>query len=70
MLSDLLAIFMSEASAARLLREVKTVAAIASRHIEAGSKVYTDNFPSYNVLQSMGYRHETINHSLNPSENS
>jgi transposase-like protein len=42
----------------------ETVAAIASRHIEAGSKVYTDNFPSYNVLQSIGYRHETVNHSL------
>jgi hypothetical protein len=36
-------------------RDVKggTVARIASRHIETGSKIYTDNFPSYNILQGM-----------------
>jgi transposase-like protein len=37
---------------------------IASRHIEAGSRIYTDSFPSYNVLQGMGYRHEYVNHSM------
>jgi transposase-like protein len=47
-------------------RDVKggTVARIASRHIETGSKIYTDNFPSYNILQNMGYRHEYVNHSM------
>jgi transposase-like protein len=47
-------------------RDVKgeTVAKIASRHIRAGSKIYTDNFPSYSILQGMGYRHEYVNHSL------
>jgi transposase-like protein len=42
----------------------ETVARIASRHIEAGSKVYTDNFPSYNVLQGIGYSHDYVKHSL------
>jgi len=42
----------------------ETVARIASRHIEAGSRIYTDSFPSYNVLQGMGYRHEYVNHSM------
>jgi transposase-like protein len=42
----------------------ETVARIASRHIEAGSRIYTDNFPSYSILQGMGYRHEYVNHSL------
>jgi hypothetical protein len=41
----------------------ETVARIASRHIEAGSKVYTDNFPSYNVLQGIGYSHDYVKHS-------
>jgi len=42
----------------------EAVARIASRHVKAGSKIYTDSFPSYNILQSIGYRHETVNHSL------
>jgi transposase-like protein len=42
----------------------ETVARIASRHIEAGSRIYTDNFPSYSILQNMGYRHEYVNHLL------
>jgi len=42
----------------------ETVARIASRHIEAGSRIYTDSLPSYSILQGMGYRHEAVNHSL------
>jgi transposase-like protein len=42
----------------------ETVARIASRHIESGSRIYTDNFPSYSILQNIGYRHEYVNHSL------
>jgi transposase-like protein len=42
----------------------ETVARIASRHVEKGSKIYTDSFPSYSILQGMGYRHEYVNHSL------
>jgi transposase-like protein len=42
----------------------ETVARIASRHIETGSRIYTDNFPSYSILQGMGYRHEYANNSL------
>jgi transposase len=26
--------------------------------------MYTDNFPSYSILQNMGYRHDYVNHSL------
>jgi transposase len=40
------------------------VARIASRHIGAGSRIYTDSFPSYSILQGMGYRHDYVNHSL------
>jgi transposase-like protein len=43
---------------------VERLARIASKHIEAGSKIYTDNFPSYSILQSMGYRHDYVNHSI------
>jgi transposase-like protein len=32
----------------------ETVARIASRHIEKGSRIYTDSFPSYSILQGMG----------------
>jgi len=42
---------------------VERLARIASRHVEAGSKVYTDNFPSYNVLQGIGYSHDYVKHS-------
>jgi transposase len=42
----------------------ETIARIASRHIEAGSRIYTDSFPSYSILQGMGYRHEYVNHSM------
>jgi transposase-like protein len=42
----------------------ETVARIASRHMEAGSRIYTDNFPSYSILQNMGYRHDYVNHSI------
>jgi transposase-like protein len=42
----------------------ETVARIASRHIETGSKIYTDSFPSYSILQNMEYKHEYVNHSL------
>jgi transposase-like protein len=42
----------------------ETIARIASRHIEAGSRIYTDSFPSYSILQGIGYRHEYVNHSM------
>jgi transposase-like protein len=42
----------------------ETVARIASRRIEAGLRIYTDSFPSYSILQGMGYRHEYVNHSM------
>jgi transposase len=42
----------------------ETVARIASRHIGAGSKIYTDSFPSYSILQNMGYKHDYVNHSI------
>jgi hypothetical protein len=32
----------------------ETVAKVALRHVETGSKIYTDNFPPYNILQRMG----------------
>jgi len=40
------------------------VTRIASRHIEKGSRIYTDSFLSYSILQNMGYRHDYVNHSV------
>jgi transposase-like protein len=42
----------------------RTVARVASRHVETGSRIYTDSFPSYSILQGMGYRHDYVNHSI------
>jgi hypothetical protein len=38
----------------------ETEARIASRHVEAGSRIYTNSFPSYSILQNMRYSHETV----------
>lgn len=43
--------------------EGETVGRIASRHVEPGSKTYTDGFPSYAVLPSLGFDHDWVNHS-------
>jgi hypothetical protein len=40
------------------------MARIASRHVETGARIYTDCFPPHNILQSMGYRHDYVNHSI------
>jgi hypothetical protein len=37
---------------------------IASRHVKAGSKIYADSSPSYNVLHGMGYKHDYVNRSI------
>ena len=31
--------------------------------VEGGSTIYTDEYPSYNILDGMGYVHESVNHS-------
>jgi transposase-like protein len=40
-----------------------TLKPLAERHIEKGSKVYTDEYSVYNFLESSGYLHESVNHS-------
>jgi hypothetical protein len=40
------------------------MARIASRCVGTGARIYTDFFPPHNILQSMGYRHDYVNHSL------
>ena len=41
----------------------KDVIRKAVRHIEPGSIVFTDEYRSYAVLGSLGYRHLLVNHS-------
>jgi transposase-like protein len=40
-----------------------TMKPIVERHIEKGSKVYTDEYSVYDFLESSGYLHESVNHS-------
>jgi hypothetical protein len=40
------------------------MARIASRCVGTGARIYTDFFPPHNILQSIGYRHDYVNHSL------
>lgn len=40
-----------------------TVEPIVERHIEKGSKVYTDEYSVYDFLEREGYFHESVNHS-------
>ncbi len=40
-----------------------TMKPIVERHIEKGSKVYTDEYSVYDFLESSGYKHESVNHS-------
>ncbi len=40
-----------------------TMKPIVERHIEKGSKVYTDEYSVYDFLGSSGYLHESVNHS-------
>jgi hypothetical protein len=51
---------MSEAYAARLLREVRWSNGVGCICCGSGSKIYTDSYPSYNILQSIGYRHMSM----------
>jgi len=41
----------------------ETIGRIASRHVEQGSRIYTDGFPFYIILQSLGFSHEWVNNS-------
>lgn len=40
-----------------------TLKPLAVRHIEKGSKVYTDDYSVYDFLENSGYSHESVNHS-------
>jgi hypothetical protein len=42
----------------------ETVTMVALRNVETRSNIYTDNFPSYSILQSMGYKHDYVNRSI------
>jgi len=39
------------------------ISRITSRYVERGSRIYMDGFPSYRILQSLGFSHEWVNHS-------
>jgi len=44
--------------------EKRTIEKIVSRHVEPGSRIYTDSFTSYTILQTLGFKHERVNHSI------
>ncbi|ESO11210.1 hypothetical protein HELRODRAFT_147750, partial [Helobdella robusta] len=37
---------------------------IIQHHILSGSIIHTDYFKLYNQLETLGYRHSTVNHSV------
>ncbi len=41
----------------------ETIEELVETYIEPGTTIYTDDYPSYNILDRMGYRHEYVNHS-------
>jgi len=41
-----------------------TIVPIIEQHVEADSNVHTDEYPSYNSLESKGYNHFRILHNL------
>ncbi len=44
--------------------ESETVGRVALRNVELGSRIYTDSFISYTILQTLGFEHERVNHSM------
>ena len=42
--------------------KAKTIVPIIQKHVKAGSRIITDEFASYNKLESLGYTHDTVNH--------
>ena len=44
--------------------ESETVGRVALRNVEPGSRIYTDSFISYTILQTLGFKHERVNHSI------
>ena len=41
-----------------------TLKPLTERHIKKGSTVYTDEYSVYDFLESSGYSHESVNHSI------
>lgn len=46
-------------------RTKRTLNAVISRYVEPGSFIHTDSWGGYNDLNSLGYVHLTVNHSVN-----
>ena len=44
--------------------DAQTLQDAALTHIKGGSTVYTDGQPAYQVLESYGYKHDWVNHSI------
>jgi len=44
--------------------EKRTIEKIVSRHVEPVSRIYIDSFTSYTILQTLGFKHERVNHSI------
>jgi transposase-like protein len=40
-----------------------TISKALERHVEKGSTIYTDDFPTYGAVGKAGYLHESVNHS-------
>ena len=45
-------------------RDTRTLLAIIRRQVEPGATIFTDGWKAYQRLSEMGYRHESVNHSI------
>lgn len=45
-------------------RDAATLVPIIQRHIAAGSTIWSDEWAAYNGLNTLGYNHQTVNHSV------
>ncbi len=46
-------------------RDANTLLPIIETHVRVGTMIHSDKWSAYNRLKSLGYEHNTINHSEN-----
>ena len=46
-------------------RRAETLKPLITRYVRPGSIIHSDEWRAYSNLQSLGYKHDTVNHSLN-----